>query len=162
MLPATARTVFLVLITLVDISETSGPLSAIQTLADVLSTVGKISASEALTHALHLCKEDVELSGLSLSPDRPLSDSDREQVCFLVDAWLRASTYSQAQTILTPPETPETPHRPMTLSEKIFTHHLLSDNESVGVKAGDVIRVSVDWIIASELSWMVTNHLTSS
>ena len=42
----------------------------------------------------------------------------------------------------------------MTLSEKIFAAH---DIERKGeVKPGDMIRVDVDWIIASELSWSVS------
>jgi homoaconitase/3-isopropylmalate dehydratase large subunit len=39
----------------------------------------------------------------------------------------------------------------MTLAEKIFAAH---DVERTGeTKAGDVIRLDVDWVIASELSW---------
>jgi hypothetical protein len=44
--------------------------------------------------------------------------------------------------------------RGMTTSEKIFAAH---DIERKGeVKPGDMIRVDVDWIMASELSWSVS------
>ena len=42
----------------------------------------------------------------------------------------------------------------MTLGEKIFAAH---DVERRGVlKPGDMVRVDVDFVIASELSWMVS------
>ncbi|PWY79618.1 aconitase family protein [Aspergillus heteromorphus CBS 117.55] len=142
-----------------NLSDTSDALSAIQTLAHALSKTGHPSVSDALTHVLHLCTEDIELGGLSLSPDRPLSDPDREQIRFLLDAWLRASTHMDVQLDAGSQTSPDHPNLagsgpPMTLSEKIFTHHLLAGSNSTGLKAGDVIRVEVDWILASELSWM--------
>lgn len=43
----------------------------------------------------------------------------------------------------------------MTLSEKIFAAH---DIERRGeLKPGDMIRVDVDWVMASELSWSVSD-----
>jgi len=42
----------------------------------------------------------------------------------------------------------------MTLSEKILSAH---DIERRGeLKPGDMVRVDVDWIMASELSWAVS------
>lgn len=41
----------------------------------------------------------------------------------------------------------------MTMSEKIFAVHDL--NHEGLVAPGDIIRVSVDWILASEVSWAV-------
>lgn len=41
----------------------------------------------------------------------------------------------------------------MTLSEKIFAMHDMEQNGSV--KPGELIRIHVDWVIASELSWGV-------
>lgn len=43
----------------------------------------------------------------------------------------------------------------MTLSEKIFMHHLLPGSMVIGLKAGNVVPVSVDWVLASEVSWKV-------
>ena len=43
----------------------------------------------------------------------------------------------------------------MTLSEKIFASH---DMERRGVlKPGDMVRVDVDFVMASELSWQVSS-----
>lgn len=48
----------------------------------------------------------------------------------------------------------------MTLSEKIFAAH---DIEQRGeLKPGDMIRVDVDWIMASEISWSVSSASTTS
>lgn len=41
----------------------------------------------------------------------------------------------------------------MTLSEKIFAMHDMEQKGSV--KPGELIRIHVDWVIASELSWGV-------
>lgn len=43
---------------------------------------------------------------------------------------------------------------PMNATEKIFALHDLSRNGYV--KTGDTIRVSVDWVMASEASWHVS------
>ncbi|KAI9933285.1 hypothetical protein MW887_007758 [Aspergillus wentii] len=138
----------------VNLSTTSHPLQAIQTIANALSEIGRTRESEVLDHVLYLCSEDHELGGLSLSSDRQLSDADYEKVIFLVDSWLQATTH---ETALQPSNAglskAQEGRRPMTLSEKIFTEHMLPGKFSKGVKAGDVIRVSVDWILGSEVSW---------
>jgi homoaconitase/3-isopropylmalate dehydratase large subunit len=61
---------------------------------------------------------------------------------------------------------PQLPSRPegrrgMTLSEKIFATH---DVEKKGVlKTGNMIRVDVDFVMASELSWTVSfSYLVAS
>ena len=43
-------------------------------------------------------------------------------------------------------------HLPMTLTEKILYAHALDPKKS-GVQAGDIVRIKVDWTIASELAW---------
>jgi len=42
--------------------------------------------------------------------------------------------------------------RPMTLTQKILAHHAIGLNRP-WVQAGDVLRIRVDWTIASELAW---------
>ena len=44
------------------------------------------------------------------------------------------------------------PRRPMTLTQKILAHHALGLRRP-WVEAGDILRVRVDWTIASELAW---------
>lgn len=47
---------------------------------------------------------------------------------------------------------------PMTVTEKIFAMHAI---DSKGyVRTGETIRVSLDWIMASEASWAVRHTLT--
>src|SRR5512141_2892918 len=46
----------------------------------------------------------------------------------------------------------ETTPRPMTLTQKILAHHAVGLTRP-WVEAGDILRVRVDWTIASELAW---------
>ena len=89
-----------------------------------------------------------------MSPDQQLSETDEVEILFLVSAYLEGLNSADRQ------EAPVEPlmsrpvgRRGMTLAEKIFAAH---DTERKGeVKPGDVIRVDVDWVMASELSWGV-------
>ncbi|KAL4789412.1 aconitase iron-sulfur domain-containing protein [Aspergillus venezuelensis] len=47
---------------------------------------------------------------------------------------------------------------PMTLAEKILVQHAFSLPSPHGVRVGELLRVSVDWVIASELSWVGMKH----
>lgn len=47
-------------------------------------------------------------------------------------------------------------NRPLTLTEKIFSHHGIG-LENKFIKPGDVIRTKVDWTLASELAWKGMN-----
>ena len=87
-------------------------------------------------------------------PDAQLDQTQDSEVLFLVSAWLEA--LNSADRSKAPanhlPSRPEG-RRPLTLSEKIFAAH---DIDRKGeVKPGDVVRVNIDWIMASELSWKV-------
>ena len=79
---------------------------------------------------------------------------DEKSILFLVSAYLE-SLNSQDRAKSVPPPLLSRPagRRGMTLSEKIFAAH---DVERRGIlKAGNMIRVDVDFILASELSWTV-------
>lgn len=90
-----------------------------------------------------------------MSPSQPLTDAEREKVAFLVDSWLYAAVQETTKPVSSLQIGVRQTRRPMTLLEKIFTHHVLPGGGSTGVRAGDVIRVSVDWVLASEISWVV-------
>ncbi|KAA3601472.1 MAG: 3-isopropylmalate dehydratase [Calditrichaeota bacterium] len=47
-------------------------------------------------------------------------------------------------------------NRPLTLTEKIFSHHGIGLKNKF-IKPGDVIRTKVDWTLASELAWKGMN-----
>lgn len=130
---------------------------AIRAITSALFAIGRPREGETLDHVLYLCSEDRELGGYSISSTQPLTDSDREKVAFLVDSWLYATSQEAANPVArTSSVTSIQMRQPMTLSEKIFAHHMLPANSSTGIKSGDVIRVSVDWVLASEVSWMVS------
>jgi len=44
----------------------------------------------------------------------------------------------------------------MNLTQKILAHHTIGRCQIERLAIGDVVRVGVDWIIASELSWSVS------
>jgi hypothetical protein len=47
----------------------------------------------------------------------------------------------------------------MTLAENIFAYHIIGGCSVEGIKPGNVVRVSIDWIIASKLTWSVSHSL---
>ncbi len=104
----------------------------------------------------------MQLGGLGLetsSQSSPwsLSAKDLNDIIFLAEAWLEALNSADKNSPLPAPvATKSAERRPMTLSEKIFVHHTARVPSAAGVKPGDLIRVSVDWVIASELSWVVS------
>lgn len=87
--------------------------------------------------------------------DDTLSEKNEMEVISFVEAYLEAlNSQDRYQTELKPLDARPSGRRGMTLTEKIFAAH---DVERKGeVKPGDVIRVDVDWVIASELSWGVS------
>lgn len=147
----------------INLSFLLEPLSAIRAIISALLEIGKTKEAETLDHVLYLCSEDRELGGHSISATQLLTDADHEKIAFLVDSWLYAASHEVANEVITTDVGISLKlHRPMTLSEKIFAHHMLPGNPSTGVKAGDVIRVSVDWVLASEVSWMVSNDFVTT
>jgi hypothetical protein len=108
--------------------------------------------AEALRDVLTHCTTSTDFGGLGLQHDQNLSVDDETEIFFLISAYLEAlnSVDRSRNPIDTLSERPEG-RRSMTLAEKIFAAH---DVERKGqVKPGDVIRVDVDWVMASELSW---------
>ncbi|KAE8311765.1 hypothetical protein BDV41DRAFT_565520 [Aspergillus transmontanensis] len=70
----------------------------------------------------------------------------------LVSTWWEAlNSADRAKAFPAPLRTRPEGRRGMTLSEKIFSLHVIDQRGSVG--PGELIRVDVDWVIASEASW---------
>jgi hypothetical protein len=103
---------------------------------------------DALNHAI----TSPDFGGLGYNKTQVLSDAENGEVLFLVGAYLESLNSADRQkSPLQPLSTRPASRRAMTLTEKIFAAH---DVERKGeVKPGDVIRVDIDWVIASELSW---------
>ncbi|EME80585.1 uncharacterized protein MYCFIDRAFT_190021 [Pseudocercospora fijiensis CIRAD86] len=151
-----------------DILRSAPPsdvVGSIAWLASELNTNGYFAEEQTIRHVLDLCNADVELGGLGIS-DLPWSAVDAatlDRVVCLTEAWLaamksRESTRPLPKPLLDKPEG----RRPMTLAAKILAHHALSVEDAHGVNVGDFLRVSVDWVIASELSWVGMKHSVTS
>ncbi|OBR08003.1 Aconitase [Colletotrichum higginsianum IMI 349063] len=140
-----------------------------------------VAEAEAIAHVAELCATDPELGGLGIVADAvgwgpdsasPASSTGSihtdgpvlREVEFLVDAWLSAVSSREAASRQARPAlrrrlggTPSDAH-PMTLTEKILAYHAFSLPSAKGVKPGDVVRVSLDWVIASEVAWLGMLH----
>ncbi|KIW15364.1 hypothetical protein PV08_05410 [Exophiala spinifera] len=122
---------------------------------EALEKGGKAAEAEALEQVREKVVDSTNFGGLGLSSRT--TEATPEQVSeslFLVEAWLDSVTSAErAKGFLSylPAAVPGT--KPMTLAEKIFAQHVIGDKPAHGLVAGDVVRVGVDWILASELSW---------
>ena len=92
-------------------------------------------------------------------PDKleKISKADVEAILAKAEAWLESINAAERTRRLPEPFLNRPRGRkPMTLSQKIFAHHVIGyQGPDVGLQTGDVVRVSVDWVIASEISWIV-------
>ncbi|TVY45091.1 putative aconitate hydratase [Lachnellula subtilissima] len=126
----------------------------LSTLCTALSTTSRHREAETFKYVLAKCVDSKSFGGLGLSKQSILQEEDRSNALFLVEVWLEALN-SQDRVNDSPSTIATKSHRtkPMTLSEKIFAHHTIGGCPVEGLKAGDVVRVSIDWVIASELTW---------
>ncbi|KAM0815603.1 putative Aconitase/3-isopropylmalate dehydratase large subunit alpha/beta/alpha domain-containing protein [Seiridium cardinale] len=127
-------------------------LFQVENLCGELESQKHTREAEALREVFQHCTKKPHLGGLGLSADQHFDQSDISEVFFLVSAYLEALNYQDRNSSPTPPLN----HRPngrrgMTLAEKILAAHDVARRGEV--KPGDVIRLDVDWVIASELSW---------
>jgi hypothetical protein len=124
-------------------------------MTDILFTKNHFREGEALSHVSSLATISPDFGGLGYSTGMQLDEQQEAEVLFLVSAWLEAlNSADRSKSVPKPlPSRPEG-RRGMTLSEKIFAAHDIEQNGFV--TPGDVVRVSVDWIMASELSWGVS------
>lgn len=124
-----------------------------------MKQAGKVPESEALAQVLEKVIDSPNFGGLGLGSSRTTEATPQQvsESLFLVEAWLDSVTSAErAKGFLSylPSAAPGT--KPMTLAQKIFAQHVIGDKPAQGLVAGDVVRVGVDWILASELSWAVS------
>ena len=125
-------------------------------LAEAFSKQGLHQLSEALSEVAHRCVLSTDFGGYGLGDSSRLKPEDEEEVLFLCSAYLEAlNAATRAKTAPLLLKTRPVGRRGMTMAEKIFAMHDISQRGSV--MPGDVIQVDVDWILASELSWKVCN-----
>ncbi|KAB5529007.1 aconitase family protein [Coniochaeta sp. 2T2.1] len=132
--------------------ESENILVQIQRLESHLRSRQRTREADALQQVYRHCTAPVHFGGLGLTQEKSFSDAKIAEVEFFVSAYLEALNY-QDRNAAPPPVMENRPpgRRGMTLAEKIFAAH---DVARTGhVKPGDVIRLDVDWVMASELSW---------
>ena len=121
-----------------------------------LAARSQILEAEALRRAKYHVLESKTLGGLDLDVWRPLDQSARDAVLFWVEAWLRSLTSAeQARRLRLPNPRRMFQKRGMTLTEKILSHHSIGRISPKGVQGGNFVRISVDWVVASEISYFV-------
>ncbi|KAK4073101.1 transcriptional regulator family: Fungal Specific TF [Trichoderma aggressivum f. europaeum] len=129
------------------------PLILLDNVSQVLLKQGASRESHVFSQISEIASTSPNYGGLGLNTDVQVTEDDIHEISFLISAWLEAlnsddrkkSTQASTQK-LAPKDRP-----PMTVTEKIFAMHAI---DSKGyVRTGDTIRVSLDWIMASEASW---------
>ena len=138
----------------INIEQEAGSfnLQVIKDTADQLRDKSYKREADVLLETWRKCIGLKNFGGLGLKEDAHLSDSEQREVLFLCEAWLESlNAEDRALKRLEPISERPNGRRGMTLTEKLFAMH---DVQPKGeVKPGQVIRVAVDWIMASELSW---------
>lgn len=146
---------------LVRITSNSSLQNSFHNLRSALVSIDSRREADTLQHVLELIQNHPENGGLGLDSSSrscpwSLTSENLQDVLFLLRAWLEALDSADNSRHLPNPVTARDPERrPMTLSEKIFAHHAIRVPSRAGVQPGDLIRVSVDWVISSEVWWMV-------
>jgi hypothetical protein len=130
-------------------------LSQLNSVIDILFTNRQTRAAEALSNVSSLAVLSPDFGGLGYSLEMCLDTQQEAEVVFLASAWLESlNSVDRSKSLPKPLTSRPEGRRGMTLSEKIFAMH---DIDQKGfVTPADVVRVSVDWILASELSWNVS------
>lgn len=129
-------------------------MGQLKTLGEVLQTRGHPREANTVNDVLRICEQPSELGGLGIDSTSPISENEEAEIVFLVSAWLESLNSADRSKARPKPIDFRPEGRPgMTLSEKIFAIHDVAQKGCV--KAGDLIRVDVDWVMASEASWAV-------
>ncbi|KAL3472877.1 aconitase iron-sulfur domain-containing protein [Aspergillus californicus] len=138
-------------------------------LCAALDSAERHAEASSLQHVLDLCQTSTDRGGLGVidttndSPSWPSNPTQLQSVQALIEAWLEALNATESATQMPPPLPTKAPTTwPMTLAEKILVQHAFSLPSSRGVRVGELMRVAVDWVIASELSWVGMKHSMTS
>ncbi|PYI32536.1 aconitase family protein [Aspergillus indologenus CBS 114.80] len=138
-----------------EILVISSPTELLTHLAAELDASGRSADASTLRYVHDLCYTETERGGLEFPETPGLQD--------LLEAWLESlNSVERTRGLPSPLSVRASSTRPMTLAEKILAHHAFSLPSAEGLKGGDFIRVTVDWIIASELSWVGMKHSMTS
>jgi homoaconitase/3-isopropylmalate dehydratase large subunit/3-isopropylmalate dehydratase small subunit len=139
----------------ISIDKTNSISAVLSEASKQLRQISRPAEAEALDQVHEKVNESPSFGGLGLSEnDTPTTDQYNE-ITFLCEAWLESVKSKEAsRDYLDINASRPKDAKPMTLAQKIFTQHALGSKDAEhGLALGDVVRVGVDWIIASELSW---------
>ena len=146
-------------LTALDIEATRSANSAAGLLSRYSSTLKdahKPAEAEALEQVREKVVDRKEFGGLGLDDSDAATPAQQAEILFLIEAWLEAiNSHERARNFLSYSSTPAEGTRPMTLAQKVFAQHVVGKKPARGLAAGDVVRVGIDWVLASELSWQV-------
>lgn len=140
-----------------QLDSQSSPFDAISAASTELRVSAYPREAEALQRASSKCRQDEAYGGLGYSGKSDLTESEQQEILFQVEAYLEAVNSREKTRRLREPLKARHPQsKPMNLAQKIFAHHAINGCATEGLQLGDVARVSVDWIMASELSYRVS------
>jgi hypothetical protein len=139
-----------------------------QAIPHVLSSIAasleddeKHAEATALKEAIERITADNQFGGLGINngedgPTEP-TETDYANSAFIVEALLLSlNSELHSRDFLTTSSTRFNGRKPMTLAEKIFAQHWIGKtSSSEELQAAAVIRVGLDWVLSSELSWAV-------
>ncbi|RYO44978.1 putative aconitate hydratase [Alternaria tenuissima] len=143
----------------------NGPVQLLESICTILEGQGRATHGNAIRHVLNIVVTEQELGGLGISGKswEEVDEHTLHEIKFLTDAWLTAAeSRAAARHLPQPLKQQDTRRLPMNLAEKILAHHAFSVPRRERVVAGDLLRVSIDWVIASELSWVGMKHSVTS
>lgn len=124
--------------------------------SEALRRISKTAEADALDDAREKIVDSKNFGGLDLRGVRNPSPEQQSEALFLIESWLETITSRQKSlSYLSCRQSAAPGVRPMTAAQKIFAQHVIGEKPKHGLAAGDVVRVGVDWILSSELSWGV-------
>jgi hypothetical protein len=145
------------------INASASILEVLSTVSLALSSASKTREAEVVEYIIAKCNDTKPFGGLGLSDTSISEESERNDVLFLLESWLTAlNSQDHVNKGPSPVARKLGTVRPMTLAEKILAQHTVGGCPVEGVRAGDVVRVALDWVIASELTWTVSKSKKTS
>lgn len=135
-----------------DIDQYRKTLAYLSKAADRLNASSHKREADILREVREKCRLSPNFGGMGLEANQQLDDQQIKEIMFLCEAWLESLNSADAAKHRPPPiATRPLGRRGMTVAEKYLALHDVEHGGSV--RPGQVIRVAVDWIMASELSW---------
>ncbi|RUS27061.1 Isocitrate/isopropylmalate dehydrogenase-domain-containing protein [Jimgerdemannia flammicorona] len=139
----------------------ANPIATILSAALLLRySLGLEAEAKAIEDAVRKVLDDYETAGLGLGYRTKDLGGDKttkqvgDKVVEILDALLEGLNAADRTTVLRGPALSKPAgRRPMTLCEKIIAHAAINLPAPGHVSPGDMVCVSVDWTIASELTW---------